>query len=72
LLTTHHKPVPVACERSTGQILNSGHTFKIETEALNAHRLDGLEDPPPAFSTELAQFHEHIHINARPVQRFSR
>jgi len=48
----HRKPVPVAYEQSTGQIVNNGHTIEIETEGLNVLRLDDVE-------YELQQFHFH-------------
>ena len=43
LTALHRKPVPVAYERSTGQIFNNGHTIEIETEGLNVLRLNDVE-----------------------------
>ena len=53
-LTTalHHKPITVAYHRSTGQIVNNGHTIEIETEGANVLLLDGVE-------YALQQFHFH-------------
>jgi carbonic anhydrase len=53
-LLTHlqRTPVPLAYERSTGEIVNNGHTIEIETEGHNVLELDGVE-------YELQQFHFH-------------
>ena len=53
LTAVHRKAVPVAYERSTGQILNNGHTIEIETEGRNVLVLGGVE-------YELQQFHFHV------------
>jgi len=52
LTAVHRKAVPVAYERSTGQILNNGHTIEIETEGHNVLLINGVE-------YKLQQFHFH-------------
>ena len=52
LTALHRQAVPVAYERSTGQIFNNGHTIEIETEGRNVLLLDGVE-------YQLQQFHFH-------------